>query len=551
MVRRLALIAPTVMVGALLGGAAVAQLQTSAQQKCINTINKDIAKVAAAVGKRNIACVKAAARAEATPACLLGDPKGKIAKARAKTSADQLERCPVPPAFGFTGATLANDAAEQLGQNVITDLFATTDLTTVIVPANPDGGCQTDVAKALAKMTAAAFKKYNKCKKQELRDAIAPGPLEQCLTIVVSDAFLNPKSAVGKAMAKLTGAASNACGPPVIQSLDFPGVCATGALDACAAARARCRLCQAINTADGLATDCDSFDNGASDASCTAAISAHTCVLGAGSTLTFHTAAPMPMTFGLSGAVDIAASGGNAACNIEVIDPFAIPSIGVVCIEPGGPCSGGTRDCAGGAPVGTHVVGHGLAGSCSSNATCDVICNGLCGGPSGVLNSGCTGHCAGPSPQLCTNDADCLPVNGNCNGFDPISPMTANICQCSCIDRAAHGPGVPGELQCEVGVEFTVEAAAPCDDTDVTIALRSTCVPMSTRRASAQINQANYGSTPSIPQVAGSNDQSGTALTCPGLDDSGTAGMELVGAFNLFGVTLFGDTSFGVRAVCE
>jgi hypothetical protein len=332
----------------------------------------------------------------------------------------------------------------------------------------------------------------------------------------------------------------------------FPGSCAAaGALDACAAALVRCRLCQALNTADGLATDCDAFDNGAADASCSAAISAHTCALGAGSALTFHTASPMTMTFPLTGAVDVSASGAGAACNVDVIDPFTIPSIGVVCIEPGGPCGAGTRDCAGGAGAGTHVDGQALVGACTGNASCDVLCNGLCGGSANVLQSGCTGHCAGPSPQLCVNDADCLPVNGNCNGFDPISPMTANLCQCSCIDRAAYGAGPPGTLQCEVGVEFTIEAAAPCDDTDVTIALRSTCVPMSSQRASAVIHNANYGSSPSVPLVAGANDQSGAALTCAALDGNGAAGLELVGAFNLFGVTQFGDTSFGVRAVCE
>src|SRR5678815_473827 len=67
----------------LWAGAALGQLDSD-QQKCLNSLNKDVAKLAAAQGKENSGCLKRATHGtlesgQTADACLLADGKGKIA----------------------------------------------------------------------------------------------------------------------------------------------------------------------------------------------------------------------------------------------------------------------------------------------------------------------------------------------------------------------------------------------------------------------------------------------------------------------------------------
>ena len=58
-------------------------------------INKDGAAVAKTQGKENIACLKGAGKGTVADAqaCLTADAKGKVAKAKNKTSSDQTKSC--------------------------------------------------------------------------------------------------------------------------------------------------------------------------------------------------------------------------------------------------------------------------------------------------------------------------------------------------------------------------------------------------------------------------------------------------------------------------
>ena len=52
---------------------------------------------------------------------------------------------------------------------------------------------------------------------------------------------------------------------------DFGGACSTetpATLGACLAARAKCRMCLAANTADALSANCDTIDDGLANTSC-------------------------------------------------------------------------------------------------------------------------------------------------------------------------------------------------------------------------------------------------------------------------------------------
>ena len=68
---------------------AFAQVQNAEEQGCINALNNNGAKVAKAQGKENAGCIKAAGRNTlnvTADTCMAIDEKGKIAKARAKTT---------------------------------------------------------------------------------------------------------------------------------------------------------------------------------------------------------------------------------------------------------------------------------------------------------------------------------------------------------------------------------------------------------------------------------------------------------------------------------
>lgn len=318
----------------------------------------------------------------------------------------------------------------------------------------------------------------------------------------------------------------------------------------------------------------------------TATIAERMCTLARnpGSKIDIHIEAlPVPLGFGLSGTIAFGAgapdgSGNSAAtCSIVNLSPVNIAGIGFVCISPGSGCPIGRRDCDGGTPLGIDVNSDGNAGSCTSAASCADTCAAQCGaGGASVLTAACTGFCSGTNPasEACTMDDDCLgndvctaaamPLpcctgvdtgtcgnsNGACNGPDPVAVALRNQCQCTCVNTAAHGASDPGEVQCNLGSTLVVETGSPCGNGDVLIEVGTTCIPVTTQRATSLINDANFtpgGKVPADPNV---NDLMGTALSCETLDGGTLTGLSGVGAVNFFGSAL-GDLAVGLRATCQ
>src|SRR5262249_13785758 len=134
----------------------------------------------------------------------------------------------------------------------------------------------------------------------------------------------------------------------------------------------------------------------------------------------------------------------------------------------------------------------------TSNAACQAACASSCPGGTTAIGT-CTGHCTGAS-TVCTSDAQCSSLGENiCSGPDGLTPAQANICQCSCINTATHGPSDPGDLQCNISINLTVEAAPPCDGTDVLINAGTNCGPITTQRATAQLTDANFAPGSNLP----------------------------------------------------
>jgi hypothetical protein len=251
------------MVGSLAHGQ-----ETKGQQKCINTLNKDTAKVAATQGKNDSACVKSATKGSASATCVPNDGSGKVAPVESKAASDETNNgclsAPNQPDFGYGGVNAGTVAAVAAEINLFADTYGSTDTTGVISTAKADGKCQAAVSKDLEKIMATKWKVYLGCKKTALATATDKAPLEACVNSLGGD----PK--VGAAESKLVGDAGKDCSP-VSLSADFPGKCSGPSplvLAICLSTRVECRICQALNQIDNLTVNCDLMDDGMANGSC-------------------------------------------------------------------------------------------------------------------------------------------------------------------------------------------------------------------------------------------------------------------------------------------
>lgn len=536
------------------GSSAFGQAQDKDQQGCINTINKDAAKVGATQGKENNACVKLGTKGTVTAGCPTSDPKGKVAKAEAKTLSDETGKCTVAPNFAYTSGATANAAMQDAELGLLADIFGGTDLTAVISTDKVIGKCQATMLKDAEKLAATFVKVFNGEKKNALK--LGADDAGDIAALVGDD----PKGKIGKTESKLGADATKACTGVTLASA-FPGECSTAAspaaLAACLEQVTKCRMCEGIEEMDGIDADCDVIDDGASNGSC--GLPVHACVLdttpASDSQLALYTEAfGAPLVFPFTGGqINLGAGGSVATCDIVSLNPVNIPAIGFVCISPSSGCPQGQRDCDGGTALGVDVQSESGGGACTSNAACEATANAACGGAANVLAAGCTGFCSAGTEAACTSDAACLPSNGACNGPNPIGP-NGGVCQYTCANRSAHGASDPGDFQCSLGSNLIVETGAPCNGTDVLISAGQSCVQMTTQRVTALVENANFNTCAvppcTVPTTGNINDQSGSPIACATVDASTTTGILAVGAVNFFGSAL-GDLSAGLKVTCQ
>ena len=250
--------------------------QNKAQQKCINALNKNFAKVAKTQGKDNCSCIKDFAKGQSlTPAatleaCLTADRKGKVAKAKSKTVSDETKNCAAStPNFGATSSSVVNATAMQKELDLIHDIFGS-DLDAAIFTEEADkdlSKCQQQAAKQVKKCQDTKLKEFNKCKKSGLKDESIRSPAD--LAVCMGE---DPKGKITKACeTKLSDTLSKKCGSAVIATA-FPGECSDSAslaaLGDCLDRLVECRVCLGLNAADALSRDCDAFDDGLTNGSC-------------------------------------------------------------------------------------------------------------------------------------------------------------------------------------------------------------------------------------------------------------------------------------------
>lgn len=254
-----------------------AQVQTSPQQACLNAVNKNGAAVAKTQGKETVGCVKAAGKAGPTGAqtCLTADGKGKVAKAKGKTTAAETKSCGTPPSFGYTSAATVNAAAQQASLDLTADVYGA-NLDAALVSCATDKAkcaCQQKVSKDVEALAAVKLATFVGCKKTVLKaGASSAAVLANCVSDggTVGSIAADSKGKIAKSIGKLNADIVKACDTPGVTGA-FPGDCTAlsgGALGTCLDTQVECRVCQAINEMDGLFVNCDAFDNGVVDASC-------------------------------------------------------------------------------------------------------------------------------------------------------------------------------------------------------------------------------------------------------------------------------------------
>lgn|GEM_PF-1064053 len=278
--RRGAWIGATVGLAAALAGAPAASAPLdAAQRRCLVQSNRTAAGVVEARWSDTRRCLARAARGREpdAQACGDGDPRGKVALARARLEARLARRCTAPlPPFGATDASALGDAAVEEAAALGADLFGA-DLGAAVVArddARADAACQAAAAAESGRLVAALLDAAGKAEDAALAGRGGTAPAEDPAGLAAAldaalapDAEGNPRRAAA-ALAKRVGAR---CAGGDLAAL-FPGPCAdaadAAALAACAEGRARCRACRALARFGELPLDCDALDDALANASC-------------------------------------------------------------------------------------------------------------------------------------------------------------------------------------------------------------------------------------------------------------------------------------------
>jgi hypothetical protein len=388
----------------------------------------------------------------------------------------------------------------------------------------------------------------------------------------------------------------------------FPG-CEGPVSVACLDVFVECEVCQALNQIDALSRDCDLFDDGLANGSCGSACAHDKCVEGVALDpdcdpcvqqicnddafccadswdevcvgevesvcgLSCGDAPGTPncdlpdgvldivtqsftIPGSITGGIDISCGevdeNGKASCTCEIqaLDPFEIPGIGLICLTPFAGCPPGEIDCNGGNDLDIDLVSDHNIGACTGNADCRTQCDAYCAGlPDHVQDLGgaaCEGFCngGGSDGNPCTVETDC--PDGACNGGDGLPH--GNICGCECVAIGGSGsaPSRAGGLRCNLGAVVNIEAAEPCGDGDFLIPIGARCIHLTTETSTAIVIDTNDTALKELPP--GGATLRGTPADCDALASSVTSGIELVGHVNFFDSTI-GDLAIEIDFFC-
>jgi hypothetical protein len=263
-------------------------------QDCVERMNNDARRVGQLATKSDFTCAK---RGTGDVTACVDDPNdAKTDKKEQKLISDFADKCNPVPAWGVNGATCceggASDgalcagpadcsggtctggacisaAAEDGAGAIAHDIFGPT---VNISSSKKPAVCQEKVLQRAGKLYVAHWKAFRICKKNEFASITNDATLKSvCLGPPQND----PKGLINRELSRLDDKVAKKCVKAGVTPVgaQFPGLC-TAASDAtfadCVAARVACRFCQSVNRADAILPplNCDTFDDGVSNASC-------------------------------------------------------------------------------------------------------------------------------------------------------------------------------------------------------------------------------------------------------------------------------------------
>jgi hypothetical protein len=244
------------------------QFATLADRACIDAVNLGVRKVALATAKQLRACAGYAADgllgSQSVADCAAALVQTPVTKAL--LLADR--KCGgTPPTFGPPSITAPPGLAVAAGGAIVGDLFGP-DPAAAFVDLPVVRGCQGAVLKAMQRCLDARLGGFNRCKKEGLKRGFVRTAAELQDTCLGTGAQ-QPDPAGGTIAKRCVAQAASTIEAKCVArgvALDaaFPGcgVESGAALGACFDRSIRCRVCGLLNAADGLARDCDLFDDG-------------------------------------------------------------------------------------------------------------------------------------------------------------------------------------------------------------------------------------------------------------------------------------------------
>ena len=244
-------------------------VQDAHQKACLKQVNSAASKVLDAQTRATRTCLGDASRGRIgdPQTCLVSDPLGRIDRVRRNTESARTRFCDAPPDFGNVPVATINDAAVDESIALSADLFG--DLSAATIGRSQDlhaAKCQSLVAAAVESLIAAKHREFLRCKFNGLLNdtIVSETALTKCLDTVLVDgrgkAFL--------ARRRLNAVLANICNGVDLDAA-FPSLCVGAAdLGDCFETHVNCRLCRALNRIDGLSKDCDAFDDGQTNTSC-------------------------------------------------------------------------------------------------------------------------------------------------------------------------------------------------------------------------------------------------------------------------------------------
>lgn len=247
-----------------------AQSQSKAQQKCINVLNKGMAKVSKTQAKAGQSCSSKFAKGKEADADTCAFSAAKVDTARTKNCDAETKSCTTPmvtPDFGKTSCGSVNAWAEGQTSSLLYNLIGFP-LNTNLTPCSTSKAackCEAFLIKSANKLLATYAKDFNKCKKTGLKNGsiMSAANLNSCVGI-------DAKGKIAKLEGKILGQLPKRCGgisPALPHGLCNAAVTDLGVRD-CVRSSVRCSFCSIAAGSDALTVNCELFDDGLANSSC-------------------------------------------------------------------------------------------------------------------------------------------------------------------------------------------------------------------------------------------------------------------------------------------